>query len=127
MILLDDPLSDVLAGAFTGAYGIVVAAIYVLAVIALWKVFTKAGYFGLLALIPIVNLFVYTRIAGWSAWATLLYLIPVVNVVFAIMVAIRVGRGFGKGGLWSFFLLWMFAIIGFFILGFGRARYTRPV
>ena|SRR5699024_4574140 len=127
MILLDDPLNDALAGAFGGAYTVLALAVYVLAVVALWKVFSKAGYFGLLALIPIVNLFIYTKIAGWSAWLTLLYLIPVVNIVFSIMVAIRVGRGFGKSGVWSFFLLWLISIIGFFILGFGRARYSKPV
>lgn len=127
MMTADEPLNDVLSGALGGTTSIVGVAIYVLAVVALWKVFGKAGYFGLLALIPIVNLFIYTKIAGWSAWLTLLYLIPVVNVVFSIMVAIRIGRGFGKGGAWSFFLLWLLPIIGFFILGFGRSRYTRPV
>ena len=37
-----------------------------------------------------------------------------------------VGKGFGKGGAWSFFLLWLFAFVGYFILGFGRAQYTKP-
>ena len=39
---------------------------------------------------------------------------------------VRVGKGFGKGGAWSFFLLWLFAFVGYFILGFGRAQYTKP-
>jgi hypothetical protein len=35
------------------------------------------------------------------------------------------GQRFGKGGGFSFFLLWLFSAIGFLILGFGSAQY-RP-
>ncbi|GAB2844433.1 DUF5684 domain-containing protein [Microbacterium insulae] len=109
-----------------GPYSVVAIVWYVLVAVALWRVFSKAGYPGILAIIPIVNLFVLVKIAGYSAWLTLLYLIPIVNLVFSIMVALRVGRGFGKGGAWSFFLLWLFSFIGYFILGFGQATYTKP-
>lgn len=107
-------------------YMSVAIGIYVLYAIALWRVFSKAGYFGLLAFIPIVNIFIWVKIAGYSAWMTLLLLIPIVNIIFAIVVAVRIGRGFGKGGAWSFFLLWLIPIIGAFILGFGKARYRKP-
>lgn len=109
-----------------GPYSVVALVWYVLVAVALWRVFSKAGYPGILAIIPIVNLFVLVKIAGYSAWLTLLYLIPIVNLVFSIMVALRVGRGFGKGGAWSFFLLWLFSFIGYFILGFGQATYSKP-
>jgi hypothetical protein len=69
---------------------------------------------------------ILVKIAGYSAWLTLLLLIPIVNLVFSIMVALRVGRGFGKGGAWSFFLLWLISVIGYFILGFGKATYSKP-
>jgi hypothetical protein len=112
-------------GAFTGsAVGIV---IYILIVVALWKVFSKAGWPGILAIIPIVNLFILVKIGGMSAWLGLLYLIPIVNIIFSIVVAIRVGRGFGKGAVFSFFMLWVLNVIGYFILGFGRSTYTKPV
>ncbi len=97
---------------------------YVLTAIALWRIFTKAGYAGVLAIIPIVNIIFLVKIAGYSGWMTLLYLIPIVNIIFGIFVAIRLGERFGKGGAFSFFLLWLFAIIGYFILGYGSARYT---
>ena len=109
-----------------GPYGIVGLIFYVITVVALWKVFSKAGYPGILAIIPIVNFFILVKIAGYSAWLGLLYFIPIVNIVWSIIVAIRVGKGFGKGGAWSFFLLWLFAFVGYFILGFGRATYTKP-
>lgn len=99
---------------------------YILIAIALWRVFSKAGWPGILAIIPIVNIFILVKIAGYSAWLGLLYIIPIVNIVFGIIVAVRVGKGFGKGGAFSFFLLWLFAFIGYFIIGFGRATYTKP-
>lgn len=110
---------------FSGAGGVTIFVLYVLYAIALWKVFTKAGYPGILAIIPIVNVFFLVKIAGMSAWLTLLYLIPIVGWVFSIVVAIKEGRNFGKGGLFSFFLLWLIPIIGHFIIGFGSARYQR--
>ena len=100
---------------------------YVLVAIAMWMVFAKAGWPGILALIPIVNVVILVKIAGMSGWLALLYLIPIVNVVFSIIVAVKVGAAFGKGAAWSFFLLWLIAFIGYFILGFGDATYTKPV
>lgn len=98
---------------------------YVLVVVALWKVFSRAGYPGWLAIIPIVNVFVLVKIAGFSAWLGLLYLIPIVNIVFAIIVALRTGKAFGKGAAFSIFLLWLFSAIGYLILGFGSATYDK--
>lgn len=107
--------------------GVIALVWYVLVAVALWRVFDKAGYPGILAIIPIVNVFILVKVAGYSAWLGLLYLIPIVGWIFSIVVAVRVGRGFGKGGVWSFFLLWLVAFVGYFILGFGRATYTKPV
>ena len=60
---------------------------YILVVVALWKVFDKAGYPGILAIIPIVNVFILVKVAGYSAWLGLLYLIPIVGWIFSIVVA----------------------------------------
>ncbi|MBL3686905.1 hypothetical protein D3248_08070 [Leucobacter zeae] len=106
-------------------YGVFAIAWYVIVAIALWRVFSKAGYPGILAIVPILNVFILVKVAGYSAWMTLLYLIPIVNFVFGIFVAIRLGERFGKGGAFSFFLLWLIAPIGYLILGFGGAGYRR--
>lgn len=100
-------------------------ALYVLYAITMWKVFVKAGYAGILALIPIVNVIFLVKIAGMSGWFSLLYLIPIVNIVFAIVVAVKEGANFGKGAVFSFFLLWMFPFIGHLIIGFGSATYRK--
>lgn len=98
----------------------------VLMVVALWKIFTKAGEPGWASIVPFYNTYVLFRIAGLNPWLFLLLLIPVVNLVIAIVVAIKLGAAFGKGGGWSFFLLVIFSVIGFLILGFGSATYRKP-
>ncbi|GAA2904667.1 hypothetical protein JOD62_000811 [Microbacterium keratanolyticum] len=98
---------------------------YIVYAVTMWRVFSKAGYPGILALIPIVNWIFLVKIAGMTGWAALLYLIPIVNVIFAIVVAIKEGRNFGKGGVFSFFLLFLFPYIGHLIIGFGSAEYRK--
>ncbi|WP_424936314.1 MULTISPECIES: DUF5684 domain-containing protein [Bacteria] len=121
----DGLIADVYAGLFSGTTSLIALVYYVLVVIAMWRVFTKAGYPGILALIPIVNLIFLIKIAGMSGWLVLLYLIPIVNIVFAIIVAVKLGARFGKGGAFSFFLLWFLPVIGYFIIGYGQAQYRR--
>jgi len=99
---------------------------YVLVVIAYWQTFSKAGYPGWLSIIPIVNWFVLVKIGGYSAWWGLLALVPLVNIVFAIVLALRIGRAFGHGGAFSFFLLFLLNPIGYFVKGFSSDTYTRP-
>jgi len=96
---------------------------YVITVIALWRVFTKAGRPGWLAIIPIVNVIVLVQISGHSGWSALLFLIPIVGFVWAIVVSIHVAQTFGKGGAFGFFLLWLFSIIGYLILAFDSCTY----
>jgi hypothetical protein len=128
--MLDASVSVTSSADLTALYtvsGVISLAWYILVAVALWKVFAKAGWPGILAIIPIVNIFILVKIAGFSAWLGLLYLIPIVNLVFSIIVALRVGRGFGKGGAFSVFFLWLFSFIGYFVIGFGSATYTKPV
>jgi hypothetical protein len=98
----------------------------VIMIIALWKIFTKAGEPGWAAIVPIYNAYVEFKIAGMNPWMFLLMFVPVVNIVVAIMVALKLGERFGKGGAWSFFLLILIPI-GYLILAFGKAVYSPPI
>ncbi|MGS0561378.1 DUF5684 domain-containing protein [Microbacterium aurugineum] len=118
-------ISDLYASIFSGTTGLIALVFYILVAVGLWKVFTKAGYPGILAIIPIVNLIFLVKIAGMSGWFALLYLIPIANLVLAIIVAFKLGARFGKGGVFSFFLLFLFPYIGYLILGFGDSRYSK--
>ncbi|GAA2167408.1 hypothetical protein FHX52_1168 [Humibacillus xanthopallidus] len=97
---------------------------YVIAAVALMGVFRKAGEPAWAAWVPFYNSYVITRIAGYNPWMFLLLFIPIVNFVFSIMIALGVGRAFGKGGAFSFFLLWLLAIIGYFVVGYGSAQFV---
>lgn len=118
-------ISDLFTSIFSGTAGLIALVFYILVVVGLWKVFTKAGYPGILAIIPIVNVVFLVKIAGMSGWLALLYLIPIVGFFFGIFVAVRLGERFGKGGFFSFFLLFVFPYIGYLILGFGDSRYRQ--
>lgn len=118
--------SDNLANSGGAAGGLIGGLIgYVLFVAAVWPFLNKAGQPGWTALIPFVAAFFIVRAAGLSAWWTLLYIVPIVNIVFAIIVALRLGKGFGHGAVFSVFLLWLFALIGYFILSYSGNTYDR--
>ena len=122
-----DSLAGPLAGLFSGGMLLFCLAILVIAIIGCWKVFEKAGQPGWAILIPIFNIYILLKIAGRPAWWLLLYLVPIVNVVVGIVVAIDVAKAFGQSALFGFFLLFLFAGIGYLILGFGNYRYQgRP-
>lgn len=109
--------------ALSATNSLLAIAVYVVLVIALWRVFTKAGYAGWLAIIPLVNVVYLTKIAGFSGWFALLYLVPIVGFVFHIIVSLRVGRAFGHGWFFSLALLVVFHVIGYLILGFSGDKY----
>ena len=128
MALAVDPSFEQFQQYFGNGVGTVLAlTYYVLLAVAMWRVFSKAGYLGILAFIPVVNWFIQVKIAGFSAWWGLLVLVPIVNIVFSIIVAVRIGRGFGHGAFFSFLLLWLIAPVGYFIIGLSSDRYTRPI
>ena len=101
---------------------IVLAVVWLLMIVSLWKVFTKAGQPGWGCLIPIFNLYCLVKVAGKPGWWFLLFLIPLVNLVNTILVALGVARKFGKsdGFAVGLFLL---PFIFYPILGFGDAKY----
>ena len=107
----------------TTAYWIIVLICYALTIIAGWRVFVKAGKPGWAIIIPIYNIIVLCQIAGKPGWWVILYLIPIVNVIIAIIVAVNLAKAFGKSGAFGFFLLFLFSIIGMFIIGYGKAEY----
>ncbi len=101
---------------------LVYLAIVVLVIAGFWKVFTKAGRPGWAAIVPIYNIYILLKIAGKPGWWLVLFFIPIVSIVIAILVSIEVAKAFGKGtgfGLGLAFLGFIF----YPILGFGDAKY----
>ncbi|MBP7821142.1 signal peptidase I [Candidatus Saccharibacteria bacterium] len=117
-------------------YSFFVLALIVLQIIAYWKIFTKAGYAGWKSIIPIYNLWVLCEIVGRPGWwglTPILLVIPFVNIIaiipviiLMIIVSLDLGKSFGKDTVWSVFLLIVFQIIGYLMLGFGSSKYVGP-
>ena len=103
-------------------FWIIYAAVIILIVAAVWKVFTKAGKPGWASIIPIYNLIVLLEIAGKPIWWIILLLIPLVNFVIAILVYISLAEKFGKGVGFALGLVFL-PFIFFPILAFGDATY----
>ena len=104
-------------------------AIAVVQIIAMWKIYTKAGQEGWKAIIPIYNFVILFKIAGLSPWLILCYLAAVIPVIgglvtlgMTIYLAYNLAKAFGKGGGFTVGLV-LLAPIFYMILGFGNAQY----
>ena len=116
-----------LIGALFGGFSLLCwGAFFILVVVGLWKVYTKAGQPGWAAIIPIYNIYVMTKIIGRPWWWLLLLFIPIVNFVVSIIMSIDMAKSFGKDAAYGIILLWLFNAIGYLILGFGNAQYQGP-
>jgi hypothetical protein len=121
----DSGLLGLLGILFGGVFLIFTLGMAVVIIASLWKVFAKAGQPGWAAIVPIYNAVVLLQIVGRPVWWILLFLIPFVNFIFAIILALDLAKSFGKGGGFAMGLLFL-GFIFYPILGFGSARYLGP-
>ncbi len=105
--------------------GILGLVICIISLIALAKVFKKAGRPGWAVIVPIYNLYVLFDIAWGKGIMFLLMLIPVVNFVIMIMLYVKLAKAFGKSGGFAAGLIFL-NLIFVCILGFGSAQYIGP-
>jgi len=114
------------SGAQAGTAGMIAMgvwmAVIVTVVAGMWRVFTKAGQPGWGVLVPIYNLFLMCKIAQRPAWWVILFFVPVVNLIVAVVMSIDIAKHFGKGTGFGVGL----AFLGFIfypVLGFSGAQY----
>lgn len=105
--------------------------IYVVGVIARWKIFTKAGRPGWSALIPFYSTYVLCEVVGRPGWWFLLLLIPLVNIVISLLIAMDLAKAFNQSQTFGIVALWLLQFvglswIGYLILAFGDSRYMPP-
>jgi hypothetical protein len=104
---------------------VVWVALVLLLVASSWTIFTKAGQPGWASLIPFYNVFILLKIVGKPGWWLVLFLVPVVSFVIAIIVCLELAKVFGKGGGFAVGLL-LLPIVFAPMLAFGDATYTPP-
>lgn len=107
-----------------GPFLFVILALVVVMVVSQWKIFTKAGKPGWAAFVPIYNIYILTQIVGRPAWWILMLMIPFVNIIFGIMLAIDTAKAFGKSTVFGVFGLILFPFVGYPMLAFGNSTYT---
>lgn len=106
-------------------YGILFIGLTLLTIIANWKIYTKAGQPGWASIIPIYNIVVLLKIVNKPLWWIILLIIPIINIVMAIIIMHELAKSFGKNIGFTIGLL-VFPFIFYPILGFSDAVYTPP-
>ena len=96
--------------------------VIVLTIAGLWQIFVKAGEPGWAAIIPFYNLWIYVKISGKEAFWFILFLIPCVNIVAAIVVSMALAERFGKEPVYGIGLAFL-PFVFYPMLGFGQDQY----
>jgi hypothetical protein len=104
---------------------VIILAIVVFMIAAMWKIFVKAGREGWEAIVPIYNMYVLLKIVGKPGWWLILMLIPIVNYVFVIWTYNMLSKSFGKDEGFTAGLV-LLGVVFLPILGFGPAQYLGP-
>ena len=97
-------------------------AISVLLIVAMWKIFQKAGKPGWAAIVPFYNSYVMYEITWGSGWRFLMLLIPFYNIYFAIKMMVDLAKAFNQGVGFAIGLL-LLPFVFNLILAFGGAQY----
>jgi hypothetical protein len=110
---------------FNPVFLIICFALWLLQVIAMWRVFEKAGRPGWASLIPIYNIYKLFKIGGKPGWWILLLLVPFANIVVIIWGFNMVSKSFGHDEGFTAGLIFL-GLIFWPILGFGQSKYLGP-
>ena len=91
-------------------------------IVSMWKVLEKAGHPGWGILIPIYNVYLMLMVTGRPGWWLILLIVPIVNIVVQVVVAIDIAKNFGKETIFGVGLFF-FGFIFYPILAFGSSQY----
>ena len=137
----------IFGGIFLGVI-LVSLIVYILLIIAMWKIFSKAGEGGWKSIIPVYNVYIYFKIAGMKKYFWILVctsiivgivqsiagnestiavilssIFGILSVVLSIMQCYKLAKAFGKGIGYTLGLIFLPNIFTL-ILGFGKAKYV---
>lgn len=124
----EDQLGRLIGGgvfAFMGVIILCALAVAAVTIAGMWKVLEKAGKPGWAAIVPIYNIIVLLEVTGRPLWWIFMFLIPLVNIVFAVLLYIDLAKSFGQGVGFAIGLMFL-SFVFYPILGFGNYRYLGP-
>lgn len=123
-------MNDAATGGLLVAFGsmwIVTMIVAVVTIVAMWRLFTKAGRPGWAAIIPIYNTYtLFDIVYPGHGIKFLLMLIPFVNIYIGIKCYIDLAKAFGKSGAYALGLIFLNPIF-MCILGFDSSVYAYGV
>lgn len=104
-----------------------VLAVMITMIVAMWKLFEKAGQPGWAAIVPFFNFYTTLKVVGRPGWWLALMFIPIANVVVGILVAVDLAKAFGRDGGFAALLI-LLPFVGFPMLAFNaNTVYRGPV
>ena len=83
---------------FSLAASIASLALSVLLIVAMWRIFQKAGKPGWASIVPFYNIYMMYEITWGNGWRFLMLLIPFYNIVLGIQTQVKLAKAFGKSG-----------------------------
>lgn len=91
-----------------------------------WIIFQKAGLPGWAIIIPIYNAITMLKTGGKPWWWIFLFMIPVVNCIFMVLMMMGIASKFGKGTGFAIGLVFLPFIFSP-LLAFGDATYVETI
>lgn len=107
-------------------YFLVIFVFSVLSIIALWRIFNKAGEAGWKSIIPFYNIIVYLKVVGRPGWWLLLLFVPIAQLIVLIITALDLAKSFGRSDLFGIVAIFLFGPIGHLIIAFSKDTYKGP-
>lgn len=97
----------------------------IVAIVGMWKLFTKAGEAGWKAIIPVYNSWIFLRLGNQAGWWSLVALIPfvgLISIVFMIIAAYNIGQKLGKESWWVALYI-LLPIVWILVLAFDSSKW----
>lgn len=114
------------------AYLVIILVFIAVQLVAMWKLYSKAGEKGWKSIVPIYNAVILFKISGLSPWLLLVYfavIIPFIGWIAPIalnaVLAYKLAKSYGKDGGWAVGLYFLPSIF-YMILAFGKSEYVGP-
>lgn len=89
-------VTDTASAGFVIGWMLAILAMAVLMIVAMWRIFAKAGEAGWKAVIPFYNTYILYKITWGNGLYFLLLLIPCANFVIQIITSVKLAKVFGK-------------------------------
>ena len=104
---------------------IIYLAVVVLMFASMWVIFEKADLAVWKAIIPIYNTYCLCKITWGNGWIFLAFIVPLVNIVVAIMTMYKLAKVFGKGVGFCIGLIFL-SVVFYPLLAFSDSQYMGP-